>query len=46
MPKNFQTCRILTNRGHVVELSNYGTIIRNAPRNSDLPALANHVVVQ
>ena len=26
--------------------SNYGTNIRNAPSNSDLPALANHVVVQ
>ena len=31
MPKNFQTCRILTNQGHVAEFSNDGTIIRSAP---------------
>ena len=47
MAKNFQTCRILTNQGHVAQaFKTTGTIIRNAPGNSDLPALANRVVVQ
>ena len=45
MSKNFQTCRILTNRGHVAELSNDGDHYQERP-NSDLPALANQVVVQ
>ena len=42
----FQTCRILTNRSHVVELSNDGDRYRECPSNSDPPALANLVVVQ
>jgi hypothetical protein len=32
MPKNFQACRILTNRGHVVELSNDGDHYQESPR--------------
>ena len=46
MPKIFQTCRILTDRGHVAELSNHGYHCQECPSNSDLPALANLVVVQ